>query len=403
MCTPRNTHMTQATLEAIKFSRKDLTLKILDQLQLPFVSAYIEINSIVDAYDAIKTMKVRGAPAIAIVGAFAIVIEASRALGSGCSVAELIGRIEYLVTSRPTAVNLSNACKEVTSLLLQLFSVLSRVDSKVLDLLLDYSTRLYNDDKLNNYKIGGNGLDYIIQVLEAENFTGPFSIMTVCNTGSLATSGYGTALGIIRSVHERLLKQHNKPFWLEHVYPLETRPYNQGAKLTTYELQHDNIPFTLVCDSMAASLILSLKHKCVKGNSGPVKFIVTGADRIVKNGDTANKIGTHQLAVIADQFNIESKQIYFIVAAPNTTIDLNTESGNKIIIEERPDSELVTLRGPLIQEDGSIGEKRTMGIAPPNISVWNPAFDVAPHNLIDCIVTEERAHQKNDGEFILHS
>lgn len=396
-------------LEAIRFNKNDVSLQILDQLVLPYSTSYLQIESIDDAYSAIKLMQVRGAPAIAIVGAFSVAVDIHRRLqrGEERSVEQLLTAIDYLVTSRPTAVNLSNACTEIKKLVQEKFSESDPVDDNVFQTVLDFAVALYDDDLSNNYKIGMNGVQYIVETLKHQNFTGPFSIVTVCNTGSLATSGHGTALGIIRSVHTHLSKNVSKEaFWFDHVYPLETRPYNQGAKLTTYELHHEKIPFTLICDNMVTSLVSTLaRGKPIRTSSAPVKFIIVGADRIVKNGDSANKIGTYQLAAIADHFNAKAESelqlIKFIVAAPNTTIDHHTETGDDIVIEERPSIELTTIRGPLLNADGSVGEKATVGIATPGIDVWNPAFDVAPHTLIDCIVTEDRPIRKVDGKFSL--
>lgn len=402
--------MSTKTLKAIAFDKESVSLDILDQLVLPYSTTYLHIKSIEDAFSAIKLMQVRGAPAIAIVGAFAIAVDTKNYLkfgGSGKTVGDLLASIDYLVTSRPTAVNLSNACNEIKQLLKEKFSVSHLVDDNVFKVLFDYSVALHEDDLANNYKIGENGLKYITDTLKQQNFKGPFSIVTICNTGSLATSGHGTALGIIRTVHDKLAKSvSGEQFWFEKAYPLETRPYNQGAKLTTYELQYEQIPFTLICDNMATSLISTLgKGNPIKDSTAPVKFIIVGADRIVKNGDSANKIGTYQLAALADSFNSKSSTdldlIKFIVAAPNTTIDHKTETGDDIVIEERPANELTTLKGPLLDAEGIVGEKVTVGIATPGIQVWNPAFDVAPHELIDCIVTEDRAIEKVQGEFDL--
>lgn len=398
------------TLEAIRFDKSSGTLEILDQLLLPYSTTYIPILGIEDAYQAIKTMQVRGAPAIAIVGAFSVVVEAKNHLKSESltQISELLSAIDYLVTSRPTAVNLSNACTEIKQLLGENFSASESVSQSVFDRLFKYAVALHEDDLSNNYKIGDNGLEYIVETLREQSFEGPFSIVTVCNTGSLATSGHGTALGVIRTAHRKLSKSVSKEkFWFDHAYPLETRPYNQGAKLTTYELDYEQIPFTLICDNMATSLISTLnKGKAIKGSSAPVKFIIVGADRVVKNGDSANKIGTYQLAALANHFNVseferEDQKIKFIVAAPNTTIDHKTATGDDIVIEERPSNELTTLKGPVLDEQGNPGQKLTVGIATPGIDVWNPAFDVAPHTLIDCIVTEDRPIKKENGSFVL--
>lgn len=403
--------MSGKTLEAIKFLKQDILLQILDQLKLPYTTFYIDVKSIEDAFQAIKLMQVRGAPAIAITGAFAITVDTANHIKSGNvtrTIKDLLDSIDYLITSRPTAVNLSNACNEIKELLTKSFPELYVISQKTLDLLFQYSVALHEDDLKNNYRIGENGVNYIVKTLKEQNFTGPFSIMTVCNTGSLATSGHGTALGIIRSVHSKLSKSESQEnFWFERAYPLETRPYNQGAKLTTYELQYDEIPFTLICDNMVTSLISSLKkERAVKGSSAPVKFIIAGADRIVKNGDSANKIGTYQLAAIANHFNNiqannKEDKITFIIAAPNTTIDHKTATGEGITIEERPSDELTTLKGPTLDAQGVVGDKLTIGIATPGIEVWNPAFDVTPNELIDSIVTEDSAITKENGQFVL--
>lgn len=396
-------------LQAIKFDKDNVQLEILNQLLLPYQTDFFPISSIEEAYNAIKLMQVRGAPAIAIVGAFAIAVDVHKKLkmNKERTVDDLEKSIDYLITSRPTAVNLSNALNEIKEILSQ-YEGNHKVDEAVSKKILEYAITLHEDDLSNNFKIGENGVKYIQETLKQQNFHGPFSIVTVCNTGSLATSGHGTALGIIRSVHAQLSKEKSPDFWLEKVYPLETRPYNQGAKLTTYELNYEKIPFTLICDNMVTSLVSSLhKQKQVKDSVAPVKFIIVGADRVVKNGDSANKIGTFQLAAIAEYFNKSvfkeaRDKISFIVAAPNTTIDHSTATGDDIVIEERPSHELTTLKGPTVHPDGSAGEKTVVGIATPGIDVWNPAFDVAPHTLIDAIITEDfPVHQKVNGEFRL--
>lgn len=384
-----------ATLEAIKFDRKNVTLQILDQLLIPYSTEYLNIEGINDAYDAIKSMQVRGAPAIAIVGSFAIVVEVKKRQVS--SINELATKIDYLESSRPTAVNLSNACNEIRTLLKT-----SKSLDEVYERVFDFAVALYDDDLSNNHKIGLNGVDYLVESLRAQNFEGPFSIITYCNTGSLATSGHGTALGIVRSAYKALSKENSKEkFWLEQVYPCETRPYNQGAKLTTFELKYEKIPFTLICDNMVTSLISRTHNKKqVKDIVAPVKFAIVGADRIVQNGDTANKIGTFQLGAIFDSFNRRNtdpkNSLKMVVAAPRTTIDLKTTTGDDIIIEERPANELTTLKGPILQNDVA-GEKQIVGVATPGIQVWNPAFDVTPHELIDSIVTEEKVYTKDTG------
>ncbi len=209
------------------------------------------------------------------------------------------------------------------------------------------------------------------------------SVLTHCNTGSLATSGHGTALGIIRSLHSRDL--------LQHAFCTETRPYNQGSRLTSFELVFEGIPSTLITDSMAGALFALQKEQ------RNIAAVIVGADRVVRNGDTANKIGTYSLAVLARYHNVK-----FVVAAPTTSIDLETETGGEIKIEERKREEMTQISGPVVRPDGSIdaSQKARVAIADQQIAVWNPAFDVTPHELIDAIVTEKGTVVKNkDGQF----
>ena len=385
------------SLQAIRFDKQNTTLQILDQLLLPYTTQYIDVTNISDAYNVIKNMQVRGAPAIAIVATFAVLVDTHNKVkvqGKQITQKDFVDLLDYLISSRPTAVNLANALNDLRQIVADQDEITDEVYAKI----DKYANNLYEDDLANNYKIGANGLKYITQSLEEEGFKGAFSILTICNTGSLATSGHGTALGIIRSTHEALKEElSNKPFHLAQVFPCETRPYNQGAKLTSYELKHDKIPFTLVCDNMVLSLVREQLTKA------PVKFIIIGADRIVKNGDTANKIGSFQLSTIASFFNqTQNTNIKFIVAAPRTTIDFSTEQGLDIVIEQRPSDELTTIKGPALDASGNAGEKIQVGIAPQGISVWNPAFDVTPHELIDAIVTEdEKVYTKTNGKFDL--
>ena len=205
---------------------------------------------------------------------------------------------------------------------------------------------------------------------------------------SLATAGYGTALGVIRSLdHLRRLNC---------AYYTETRPYNQGSRLTGYELLHDSIPCTLITDSMAAALL------SLKGETQNIVAVIVGADRVAANGDTANKIGTYALAILARHHGVK-----FLVAAPRTTIDLGTSTGEGIIIEERPSREMTVMKGPRMRSDDHgapavdttvVEEVSTAAIG---TQAWNPAFDVTPANLIDGIVTEVGVFEKEDGMFRL--
>ena len=200
---------------------------------------------------------------------------------------------------------------------------------------------------------------------------------------SLATAGYGTALGVIRSLHSSGS--------LKHAFCSETRPYNQGSRLTAFELVHDQIPATLVTDSMAAALLR------LRGGSENIAGIVVGADRVAANGDTANKICTYSLAILAKHHGVK-----FLVAAPRTTIDLKTKSGADIVIEERPGKEVTLVKGP--RHDGvnlDLAVVETVSIAANGINVWNPAFDVTPVELIDGIITEVGVFEK-DSEGVFH-
>uniref|UniRef100_A0A182QR25 Methylthioribose-1-phosphate isomerase n=1 Tax=Anopheles farauti TaxID=69004 RepID=A0A182QR25_9DIPT len=334
------------TLEAIKY--KVGQLQILDQLLLPAESKYIPIASVKDGWDAIYKMQVRGAPAIAIVGCLSLVVEiydkqydTKHALQS-----EVVQHLQYLVTSRPTAVNLKLAADEVKTLAENLLANETVNVEGMKHQIIKSIEQMLEKDIQDNRAIGENGANALLKGVDR-----PLKLLTHCNTGSLATAGYGTALGVIRSVNVRNL--------LEHVYCTETRPYNQGARLTAYELVHDKLPATLITDSMVAALL----------NSTKVDAIIVGADRVAANGDTANKIGTYQLAVVAKHHDVP-----FYVAAPFTSIDVAIQDGSRIKIEERPEQELT-----------HIGGQR---IAAPGIGCWNPAFDVTPAELITGIITE---------------
>ncbi|XP_050400342.2 methylthioribose-1-phosphate isomerase isoform X1 [Patella vulgata] len=335
-------------LQAIHYERGKL--EILDQLQLPTHSEYIPVQNTEDGWDAIKQMKVRGAPAIAIVGCLSLAVELYYMdFKSRKEIAEYVSdRLKYLVTARPTAVNMDEAATKISSMIKDMAeeSDLSINDFK--ELAIEAAEIMFEDDVTINKDIGFYGAEHIISNTENLNVR----ILTHCNTGSLATAGYGTALGIVRALHER-----GK---IDHVYCTETRPYNQGARLTAYELVHENISATLILDSMPSML---MAHH-------DVTAVVVGADRVVANGDTANKIGTLQLAIVAKYFNVP-----FYVACPVTTFDSCKASGKEIEIEERPHHEMVSIKGQKIAAEG--------------INCWNPAFDVTPAELITGgIVTE---------------
>lgn len=334
-------------LEAIKYQRGKL--EILDQLKLPSETSYENLENIKDGWDAIKLMKVRGAPAISIVAALSLAVELSKK-DFDCKKnlhKFVVESFQFLATSRPTAVNLCRVVQLFTDLSEQYLKDDNITSEVMKEMLITETEKLLASDIRINKAIGEAGGQYIVDHIKDKEI----SILTHCNTGSLATAGYGTALGVIRWLHEKGL--------LHQVYCTETRPYNQGARLTAYELVHDGIPATLICDSMAASLMKTKK----------VSAVIVGADRVVCNGDTANKIGTYQLAVCANYHDVP-----FLVACPRSTLDFHLPSGDLIPIEERPHHEMVTINSIPIAAEG--------------INCWNPAFDVTPQNLITGIITE---------------
>ncbi|KAI8366093.1 S-methyl-5-thioribose-1-phosphate isomerase [Radiomyces spectabilis] len=364
--------MSATTLEAIKYTPGKLD--ILNQLLLPHETVFEPVFSVQDGHAAIKTMKTRGAPAIAIVAALSLAVDVTaRHAKSEFATVEsvsnfLLASLEYLKSSRPTAVNLFDAAAKLRIVVETSVKEASSA-STVVDAYVAAAEQMLVDDLQDNKNIGKHGADFIVK-----NVKNPeaISVMTHCNTGTLATAGWGTALGIIRDLH---LTGH-----LKHAYCTETRPYNQGSRLTAYELVYENIPATLICDSMASALL----------NRNPeVQAIIVGADRVAANGDTANKIGTYQLAITAKYHGI-----LFIVAAPSTSIDLSTATGKDIVIEERPAAELVTTTG-VMSVDGQL-KPATVQTAAQNIGVWNPSFDVTPSHLISAIVTEKGVVVKQD-------
>ncbi|KAF5290143.1 hypothetical protein FQR65_LT11655 [Abscondita terminalis] len=335
-------------LQSIKYENN--TLYILDQLLLPGESSYIPVKNVEDGWSVINKMQVRGAPAIAIVGCLSLAVELhSKEFESKEVLCKQVKeKLDYLVSSRPTAVNMKLAANELNSLIEKLQQDASIDVHNMKCRFIKTIEKMLDDDISDNKAIGKFGAETILSGTPENE---KVRILTHCNTGSLATAGYGTALGVIRSLHSL-----NK---LEQVYCTETRPYNQGARLTAFELVYDKIPATLIVDSMVAS---AMKNKNISA-------VVVGADRVASNGDTANKIGTYQIAILAKHHGIP-----FYIAAPFTSIDANMENGDKIVIEERPEKEMT-----------NIGDYR---IAAQGISCWNPAFDVTPASLITGIITE---------------
>ena len=323
----------------------------MDQLLLPLEIQYVDVPTVQEAWSVIRKMQVRGAPLIAITAALGLAVGVHHKRAEFAEVENaaqfLQASIHYLRTSRPTAVNLFIAMDELSAFVEQERENPNHSVNGFIDAFIRVAEKIYEDDIATNRAIGMNGANKIRNLVGKDKIR----VLTICNTGSLATAGYGTALGVVRALQEQGL--------LEHVYACETRPYNQGARLTAFEIVQDKLPGTLITDSMASALIATKGVDCV----------VVGADRIAGNGDTANKIGTYQLAITANYHHIP-----FFVAAPTTTLDLSMSSGAEIHIEERPGHELTTIFG--------------QQIAPEQISVWNPAFDVTPCALIRGIFTE---------------
>jgi len=320
-------------------------LMLLDQRALPHAIDYVTCRTARDVVDAIVAMVVRGAPAIGIAGAYGVVLAAAdafQAAGSGWR-RKIAGDLAALRGARPTAVNLAWAIE-------MMVSAFDDARGDPTESLLARARAMHARDVADNEAIGVHGAAYVQ----------PGSrVITHCNAGALATAGYGTALGVIRSA------------WtdskLNRVYATETRPWLQGARLTAWELREEGIPVTLIADSAAAGLM----------RAGGIDWVVTGADRIAANGDVANKIGTYALALAA-----RANGVGFMVAAPLSTIDRGTESGAAIPIEQRAAEELLAFRG-----------ERT---APAGVEAYNPVFDVTEAGLIDVLVTEKGAVEKPD-------
>lgn len=372
-------------MKAIEYCASPASLKILDQLVLPHNMVYIPIETCEQAHAAIKNMNVRGAPAIALVAVLALAVELKQFIGKDTK-NWICERLDYLVTSRPTAVNLHDAAQKLKLAV----SSCREEDKSIRYSYFAAAERMLKDDVEDNINIGKNGAKFILDHCQSKKH---IAVLTICNTGSLATAGYGTAYSVISNLHSSSL--------LERAYFCETRPYNQGARLTSTELLYDKIPSTMILDSSVAALLGGAK----KGQDGKnIKAVIVGADRVARNGDTANKIGTCQLAILAKHFGL-----LFLVAAPWTTIDLDTYSGTEILVEERAQKEVRHVHGALYHRDGAIKkdsdgivERGFVEICSEEVDIWNPAFDVTDHSLIDGIVTELGVYTKNgDGEFEL--
>jgi methylthioribose-1-phosphate isomerase len=316
---------------------------MIDQRKLPAQEIYVRCKTAAEVAKAIRTMVIRGAPAIGVAAAMGIALgmRKSKATGTQKFAAEFQNVCDLMAATRPTAVNLFWAIdrmKRTFSGAVQSGESVDQIKDR-----LDHEAALIHDEDVASCRAMG--------AFGAEVVPADAKILTHCNAGALATAGYGTALGVIRGAVEQGKSVA--------VFADETRPFLQGARLTAWELVRDGIDTTVITDNMAGALM----------RQGKVNFIVVGADRIAANGDTANKIGTYSVAVLAREH-----QIPFYVAAPLSTIDLNTPDGQHIPIEERNAKEVTHVGGSQLAPDGA--------------HVWNPAFDVTPNHLIAGIITE---------------
>jgi methylthioribose-1-phosphate isomerase len=313
-------------------------LRIIDQTKLPLQLEYLDIDDYQEIIEAIKELKVRGAPAIGIAAAYGMAIAARQAQRFDLSYLRKVS--DEFKTARPTAVNLAWAVDRVLAKVQM--SGCSSLEG-TLSLLWSEAEAVHEEDRLLCEKIGRHG---------AQLIKDGDTILTHCNAGALATGGIGTALGVIYTCRDQGKRIR--------VFADETRPLLQGARLTTWELQQEGIDVTLICDNMAGMLM----------RQGKINHVIVGADRIARNGDVANKIGTYSLAILAERHKVP-----FYVAAPYSTFDNEIESGDQIPIEERSPIEVTEGFG-----------SRT---APKGVKVYSPAFDVTPHELVTCYITDK--------------
>ena len=320
-------------MEAIRW--EDSALYLLDQTRLPAAEDWLRYTDYRQVANAIRTMVVRGAPAIGITAAYAMVLAAQENACKGDFPAAMSQAKAVLAASRPTAVNLFWALDRMEKLWLSAGPDLPRLEEE--------ARAIHREDVQMNEAMGRAGAELVPQGAR---------ILTHCNAGALATGGYGTALGVIRAAHAQ-----GK---VSMVYADETRPLLQGARLTAYELVRDRIPVTLICDDMAGYLMAQ----------GKVDLVVVGCDRMAANGDFANKIGTYSLAVLAKYHGIP-----FYTALPSSTIDRSIPNGGHIPVEQRGGEEVTGFAG--------------VPTGPVGIQTWNPAFDVTPHELLTAVITEQ--------------
>lgn len=334
----------KSKIKTIEWVREKNVSRMVDQLVVPYEYKMVDIKTSDEMFDAIKTMIVRGAPAIGIAGAHGLALAAietsEKTQDKNEFLKQLKERAEFLKSSRPTAVNLMWAVDKQYDYVKDS----GKSVDEMVEMLIEHGIELELDDIKINKKIGDNGA----QLVPKKGAV----ILTHCNAGALATVGYGTALGVVRSAFAA------DP--TIEVFADETRPRQQGARITTFELVMDGIPVTLITDGMSGYFM----------DKGMIDMVVVGADRIASNGDSANKIGTYNLAIVAKYHNVP-----FYIAAPLSTIDMAIQSGKEIPIEERDHEEVTHINGKAVCAAG--------------VKVINPGFDVTPHELIKGIITEK--------------
>lgn len=315
------------------------TLELLDQRRLPEIERYLPYTSSAGVASAISDMVVRGAPAIGVTAAYGVVLAAKSLVAKypDSWTQKLAQEMKHLAAARPTAINLYWALERMQMVIDTLDA-----DTDPVARLHHEAVAIHSEDITANQRMGELGAGLI----ESGK-----AVLTHCNTGSLATGGYGTALGVIRSAYSQKR--------ITSVFADETRPWMQGARLTAWELVHDGIPVKLIVEGAASALLAT----------GQIGWVIVGSDRIAANGDVANKIGTYGLAVLAKHHGVK-----FMVAAPTSTIDMNTASGELIPIESRSENEVLSWHDRRVAASGA--------------GAWNPVFDVTPAALVDAIVTE---------------
>ena len=324
---------------------REQKLYLLDQRMLPGEVKFLSCDAVAEVFDAIKNMVVRGAPAIGITAAYGVVLSAlsHRELSYRDACVRIEDDIARLATARPTAVNLNWALQRMRTCLREnAQDWIAALEREAISMHLE--------DVAANRKMGRLGADYLDRGSH---------VMTHCNAGALATGGFGTALGVLRTAYA----EHK----LQQVFACETRPWLQGSRLTAWELNEENIPVQLICDSAAASAL----------RQQDIDWVIVGADRVAANGDVANKIGTCGLAIMARHLGKK-----FMVVAPSSSVDLATPSGTEIEVEVRASIEVTHIAA--------------QPVAAAKVAAWNPVFDITPASLIDVLVTEKGVVEQPD-------